>query len=303
MQTEHIREFLMLASTMSFSRTAKNLYITQSALSRHIAAIEDELGAKLLIRDSHHVRLTDIGRSFLRDSELTISAYDNSLDHVKQLRQENKHVLRVGYIYDAGRAYLPRMTKALAQAVSDIAPRYRSLEYGELMNALMERKVDVAITMGIDGRSQDTVRWVCLDEDRYWAAVPKGHVLAREESVTLERLAREPLIFPDPKAMGPIVDFFARAIRANEFGITPCAYYVDIPSLIYQIEAGEGVSLVFSHHRKRYSDTVAFVPIEDLTESANIAIAWEAKSEELIPGSWAKAFERLASEERCGSDR
>ncbi len=296
MQTEHIREFIILASTMSFSQTAKNLYITQSALSRHIAAMEDELGAKLFVRDSHHVRLTNVGKSFLRDSKMTINAYDNSIDHVKQLKQESKHVLRIGYIYDAGREHLPRITKALARTAKDVSPQYRALEYGELMNALIERKVDIAITMDVNGYIGAITNRVPLREDHYFAAVPKKHGLAKAESISLKRLAREPIVFPDQKAMGFMYDFFSCAIRANEFGITPASYYQDIPSLIYQIESGEGVSLVFGHHKAKYESTIAFVPIEDLTEVAKISIMWDSKSQDLIPGNWFQALRSLAND-------
>ena len=146
MRIEHIREFIALSSSLSFSETSRRLFVTQSALSRHIAQMEDELGAKLLVRDSHHVRLTEVGRTFVEDAKLIAQSYDNALDHVAQVREGAKPILRIGYLYDAGRKYLPRVTHALA-AHDDVSPRYWALEYGELEAKLAERKVDVAITI------------------------------------------------------------------------------------------------------------------------------------------------------------
>lgn len=62
MTTERLFEFLVLSQTLSFSAAAKKLFMTQSALSRHIAELERELGVKLLERSTHSVRLSPEGR-------------------------------------------------------------------------------------------------------------------------------------------------------------------------------------------------------------------------------------------------
>ena len=62
MTTERLFEFLVLSQTLSFSAAAKKLFMTQSALSRHIAELENELGIKVLERSTHSVRLTPEGR-------------------------------------------------------------------------------------------------------------------------------------------------------------------------------------------------------------------------------------------------
>lgn len=62
MTTERLFEFLVLSQTLSYSKAAKKLFITQSALSRHIIDMEEELGVKLLERSTHGVKLTQAGR-------------------------------------------------------------------------------------------------------------------------------------------------------------------------------------------------------------------------------------------------
>ncbi len=62
MTTERLFEFLVLSQTLNFSGAAKKLFMTQSALSRHIAELEEELGVKVLERSTHSVRLTQSGR-------------------------------------------------------------------------------------------------------------------------------------------------------------------------------------------------------------------------------------------------
>lgn len=293
MQIEHIKEFIMLATNMSFSETAQKLYITQSTLSRHISSIEKEIDSRLLVRDTHHVRLTDSGKAFLDDSAITIRAYDNSLAHIDRLKCETKQILRIGYLYDAALKYLPRIKKCLESTTDNIAPQYRNLEYGDLMNQLLEGRIDVAVSMDVDSKAFSNLDCIYLGEDKYFAAVPKNHDFAQRESITLEEIAQEPVIFPAQGAMGSMNTFFSTAIKAQELHIEPVAFYEDIPSLVFQIESGVGVSLIFGHHQRRYCDNISFVQIANLTKKSSIAIMIPEKVHTIIPGSWTLALKGL----------
>ena len=61
MKINHIREFLLLVSNRNFSKTAEQLYMAQSALSRHISSMEDELGVQLISRSTTTFSLTEEG--------------------------------------------------------------------------------------------------------------------------------------------------------------------------------------------------------------------------------------------------
>ena len=292
MQIEHLKEFLLLASNMSFTKTSAETYQTQSTLSRHIAAIEEEIGAKLFTRDTHHVRLTEIGKAFYEDSKITVEDFDRSIQHVESLKKR-KEVLRIGYLYDAARGLLPLISQAIARSDCEVVPEYQTLEYGELMQRFRQRQIDLCVTLDVDSEFGDSYCRVCIGRDVYYAAMPKGHTLANKESVTLEELSGQPMIFPDPKAMGAIHNYYRRALKADEYGIEAVAYYKDVPSLAYQIESGMGLALILGHHRPHYSERIAFVPIADLAQSCQISILWDKRVENVVHGSWAHELKAL----------
>lgn len=61
MNIEHLREFEYLAENLSFRDTARHFFVSPSVISRHISAMEDELGTKLFVRSKQSVAITDAG--------------------------------------------------------------------------------------------------------------------------------------------------------------------------------------------------------------------------------------------------
>lgn len=82
MNINHWKEFLSVARTHNITRSAENLHMTQQALSRNLAQLEDELGIKLYDRSTEGTLLSSVGRKILPVVEKMVASYDNSLDMV-----------------------------------------------------------------------------------------------------------------------------------------------------------------------------------------------------------------------------
>ena len=73
-----MRYFAALAETLHFGRAAERLHISQPPLTRQIAALERELGVRLLERNSRRAKLTHAGQRFLEEARLAIAAFDQA---------------------------------------------------------------------------------------------------------------------------------------------------------------------------------------------------------------------------------
>lgn len=73
MELRQLKYFIKVAELKNFSEASRALNITQSTLSQQIRQLEGELGVELLIRDTHHVHLTDVGEAFLPYAQKTIN--------------------------------------------------------------------------------------------------------------------------------------------------------------------------------------------------------------------------------------
>ncbi len=99
MKTEYMKEFILLAETLNFTATADRLFISQSTLSRHLTAMEHELGYPLLITSSHGVRLTPEGEDTLQTFRGMLKDYEALLSRNQMANSAYTGTIRFGMMY------------------------------------------------------------------------------------------------------------------------------------------------------------------------------------------------------------
>ena len=273
MRISYIREFLAVADSCSFSSTSKRLFITQSVLSRHIAALENELGAKLFVRNSHNLQLTKEGELFYEDAPIIVKTYDSSIEKLAQLKTANGTSLHIGYLYGSSRELLPCIRDWLSSQGGNILPRLFSMEYGELISALQKRDIDVAIVTDIDPWLDSSCDKVKLYEDSYMAAFSTSHRFSGKRTISLEDFTRENIIVPDKSVMEAPFNKFRMILGHSVDDATQ--FYRDTATLHMSISMGEGISLLPTHHKSWTPESIGFAAIEDaLNTRFSICAYW-----------------------------
>ena len=84
MKLSVMREFVRLAASRNYSRTAEELYIAQSALSRHMTALEKELNTQLINRTRNSFELTPMGEIALEGFQKILEDYEAMLDNMSR---------------------------------------------------------------------------------------------------------------------------------------------------------------------------------------------------------------------------
>jgi DNA-binding transcriptional LysR family regulator len=237
----HLRTFRTVAETMSFTKAAARLYLTQSAVSHQIKALEEDLGEALFIRTRHGVRLASAGRAVL--------------DHVDRIFEEVEALRRrVGHDADdpVGRVRAAAATQALVHL---FAPQFRAF-----MEAYPRVEVIFRSTVSTDQTVADILAGVSdvgfaskpvysasvqvtdLFEDELLLAVSPTHKLARAQSVGVNEIRSERLIlFERGASIRRASDqFFARV------GIKPdlALESNDTDFIKLMVRSGVGISLL-----------------------------------------------------------
>ena len=86
----NLRAFETVARMLNFGAAAEELHVTQSAVSRQIKGLEDELGAQLFQRGTRHVQITPDGQTLLRTVEPFLAKLDTSVQHIRRSRSRQR---------------------------------------------------------------------------------------------------------------------------------------------------------------------------------------------------------------------
>jgi DNA-binding transcriptional LysR family regulator len=87
---------LAVAETLSFSRAAKRLHLSQPAVTKYIGELEDDLGLLLFIRAHHTVSLTEAGRAYIEEARIVVLHAGRAVQSARAAQQEAELVLNVG---------------------------------------------------------------------------------------------------------------------------------------------------------------------------------------------------------------
>jgi len=92
-ETKWLKDFLSLAKTQSFSRSAEARHVTQPAFGRRIRALEDALGCILIDRTSVPVKLTPAGQLFCLTAQNLVQQLDDCVEHLQSLQRRGPEVI------------------------------------------------------------------------------------------------------------------------------------------------------------------------------------------------------------------
>src|SRR6188474_157542 len=96
MDLRRVKAFIAVAETLSVTKAAERLHISQPPLSRHLRQLEEELGVTLFVRHRHGVTLTDEGRVLLDAGRRVAAAAGEFLDTARLVTRADAHPLRIG---------------------------------------------------------------------------------------------------------------------------------------------------------------------------------------------------------------
>ncbi|WP_167097554.1 LysR family transcriptional regulator [Mycobacterium sp. DL592] len=198
MNLQQLRYVVALAEAQSFTKAAESAFVVQSALSQQIRKLEDELGVQLFERTTRSVSLTPAGEALIPLVHQVLAGIDQITVDAQALSGT------IGGRLTVGMMEVPSESLDVAALMATFHARYpevsvtlRSGGSDLLIDAIRDRKLDVAIVgsnvAGAKGRLTHTE----LFSEPLIAVLPAGHPLAAKSSLALAELAELPFIdFP-----------------------------------------------------------------------------------------------------------
>lgn len=244
MELRHLRYFQAVAEELSFSRAAQRLRVAQPALSRSIKQLEQTLGADVLERTRHHVRLTPAGAVLLREISLLLQHVEESIRRVRRTAAGEEGELRLGYIGPPTQPFLGRLLREYRKRYPLVSIHLEERTPERVWEMVAKGRLSAALTRPVFAHEALGLRTIVLAEERLGIVVPAGHPLAGRRTVPWTALAREPLVVLARREGMGLHDAVIAGCR--QAGVTP--RFAHTPSLIgtvmSYVEAGAGIGVV-----------------------------------------------------------
>ena len=142
---KQIKYFQTVVRCNSFSEAAEECYISQSAISQQVQALERELDVKLLKRENRRFSLTPAGEHFYQKSLLIIADFERLCKETKHIAQGDDFTLRIGYIKGYGGAEFQRAVAEFAEKYPDVPVDMKNGNHEDLYDLLRTDKVDLVL--------------------------------------------------------------------------------------------------------------------------------------------------------------
>lgn len=194
-ETRLLHYFLTVARERNITSAAKALHITQPTLSRQMALLEDEIGAKLFLRESRPLALTDEGLLLRRRAEEILELVEKAEAEVSRREEQVEGTVSIGCGELAS-------VKLLTELIADFSRQYPRVGFDiYTANAdQIKRRMDDGLTdigLLLEPVDMERYEYIRMPVKERWAAVmPSGVPLARREHVTAKDLADIPVIMP-----------------------------------------------------------------------------------------------------------
>lgn len=262
MELRYLRYFVAVAAEGSITAAAHRLRVAQPALSRQLRALEQEIGAPLMDRNSRGVMLTDAGKALAEDARQILEALEAAVAAAQARARGLRGELQVGYAPSPTAEILPAALRALESATPDVTVTLHDLGGDELLAGLVEGGLQLAVMVDPGELLPATVVFHPLRRYRQQIAVAAKHPWARLRRVPLARLGREPLVIYDRRHY---TEYF-RTLRSILSPVTDApriAVECDgLASLIAAVLAGRGVAVVPEIFRRLAGSEVRLRAIE-----------------------------------------
>lgn len=191
MQLRFLDYFVALAREKHFARAAEACHVTQPTLSAGIAALEEMLGKRLVVRDRRFIDLTPEGHAILPFARQLLADHDGLRQAIDAPAGPLRGELRIGAI-PAAMPSVGYLVKALHANHPRLRVTIRSLTSREIERALLDYELEAGLTY-LDNEPPAHVRAVRLYAERYMFATRSDYPLAAKQAVSWAEVAAAPL--------------------------------------------------------------------------------------------------------------
>lgn len=197
MNLRQLEYFVSVAETLSFTKTAEIFFISQTAITQQIKALEKQLDVTLLRRTKRHVELTPAGSVFLSEAKAILTRTENAIKRTQKTATGFSGILNLGIIEGYEDPRIPDIVRTFRTRYPNISLSISEAKVGELYDALINQELDVVLNMNNQHThlEKHDITYKAVGHYTLVAHLPSSHPLAFRNILDLSELKNDAFIF------------------------------------------------------------------------------------------------------------
>lgn len=241
MELRQLQYFVKVARKQHVTQAAEELHVAQSAVSRQIHLLEEELGVNLFVQKGRNLQLTSVGRLFLSRTERILTDLERAVSEIHEFLDPEAGEIRIGFPHSVVLHMLPTIVAAFRQDHPNVKFKLKQGTYNSLIRDLTKGEIDLAFISPFPESHEHVTGDILLTEELY-AILPPQHILSEYQSIRLEQLQGESFVmFSEEYTLRSIV-----MAACQKAGFTPQIGFEgeETDTIRGLVAAGMGVSLL-----------------------------------------------------------
>ncbi|MEC0369081.1 LysR family transcriptional regulator [Paenibacillus chibensis] len=241
MELRQLQYFLKVAQKEHVTQAAEELHVAQSAVSRQIHQLEEELGVQLFMQKGRNLQLTPVGQLFCKRVDSILKDLDKAVVEVHEFLDPEQGEIRIGFPHSLGIHLIPSVVAEFKQRYPNVKFRFKQGMFPSLIRDVISAEVDLAFISPFPEKHEQVEGEIMLTEELY-AILPPNHPLANEECIALNQLKEDKFVlFSKGYSLRPIVWH-----ACLEAGFTPKIAFEgeETDTIRGLVAAGMGVSIL-----------------------------------------------------------
>lgn len=283
MTLERLHCFMEVAEQLNFTRAAQTCHIAQTAMSRQIAMLEEEVGCRLFERDNRAVSLTAAGRIFYDGVAILLRQYQDTLEQTRKIGRSVTGGLRIG-IGQYERSFVSELVKEFHQIYPLVDVSVAQYTYQELVTKLLAGALDIIFALPISAEylADQSVEMIELFTSETDIVVRRDHPCAGMEVFPAERLYQE-CVLTISEDEGPCsLRIFYQKTMKNGILLKHVQQANSLEALLLMVEAGIGVAHVPHFLERDLSDKLVLLRQTSYPPGKFVAILQRDNQNQLV---------------------
>ncbi len=279
MNINQLRYFVAVAEQRSFTKAANQYYLSQTAVTQQVRALEETLGVQLLDRNSRPVSLTPAGAVFLTEAKAILERMNTAVSRTRDASTGLVGSVRIGYTKGYERSDLSNKLRAFHRDYPNILLTCFRCDTDMLAAGLLNGEYDIIFTWDSTNIRQDSqVEFRLVERARLVVALYGSHPFARRTALRRSELKNETILFMTPSSTGSSFgdDHFMQLYQQAGYLPNILLRSNDVESILMMVAAEEGISILpaYCTDKLTNADNLIFVPLLGEEETEDILAVW-----------------------------